>query len=280
MTRPTFKDSGCGYGPDMPLFVNGAARGLRSFRLGLDGWLRGVTYEQVWRPGENIAKCMVVAAVPHAKPSVIADSANPDYAKEYSRVVAGWGYPRDPGQEPRLLPGYRSAACPGLDPACACGFYAYHDGSRHGYIGGGYASGIIDGYGRVVLGPQGFRAARARLVAVALPHLDPQVARVYEDLLTARDGAQAALSDLPTGRWWTRRNVEETRARLRKAIAAVEQEIAELESAKAAGRHREAHARLRTNYPGLRLFDNDAEMLATYPVESLAYLVRGEEQGK
>lgn len=46
---------------------------------------------------------------------------------------------------------------------CGCGFWAYHDGSSYP---AGPVSGVIEGYGRVTIGPRGFRAEKARIVAL------------------------------------------------------------------------------------------------------------------
>lgn len=59
-------------------------------------------------------------------------------------------------------------SCNGNDPACSCGFYAYWDGSDD-YSGYGKVSGVIEAYGKTVVGTRGFRAKKAKIVALLLP---------------------------------------------------------------------------------------------------------------
>lgn len=51
---------------------------------------------------------------------------------------------------------------------CSHGFYAYHDGSddfhQHGMV-----TGVIEGYGEVVIGSKGFRASKGRIVGFLVP---------------------------------------------------------------------------------------------------------------
>lgn len=59
---------------------------------------------------------------------------------------------------------------------CDCGFWAYTAGSHVMSIRGPSVTGIIQGWGRMVIGPHGFRAQRARIVALCLnqPVPDPE----------------------------------------------------------------------------------------------------------
>lgn len=72
-------------------------------------------------------------------------------------------------------PGTNEALCLdwGSDPGhvvastnCTCGFWAYNSPLRMGSRENGSIVGIIEGYGRVTYGPHGFRASKARIVAV------------------------------------------------------------------------------------------------------------------
>lgn len=53
---------------------------------------------------------------------------------------------------------------------CTCGFYAYHDGSNE-FDGSGRITGVIEGYGKTVIGTKGFRASKARIVAFLIPEV-------------------------------------------------------------------------------------------------------------
>jgi hypothetical protein len=81
----------------------------------------------------------------------------------------------------RWCPGENVAACtPGVGvesplpdhrpgtQECTCGFYAYF-GRRNDYVGQCEITGIIEGYGLVTIGHLGFRAEKARIVALVAP---------------------------------------------------------------------------------------------------------------
>ncbi len=54
---------------------------------------------------------------------------------------------------------------------CTCGFYAYLNGVND-FQGAGNVVGVIQGYGECVLGTRGFKATKARVVAVYVPTVD------------------------------------------------------------------------------------------------------------
>lgn len=55
---------------------------------------------------------------------------------------------------------------------CMCGFWAYTRGSHNLTIPGYSAFGIVEGWGRVVIGPFGFRAEKAAIRALCFPGVD------------------------------------------------------------------------------------------------------------
>lgn len=113
-------------------FAAGTVVGLRSFRPGREA-LQGVVRPAPWQAGENLARC----------------------------------YPNGRLDEPPSNDEHHRVA--GLD--CTCGFYAYF-GDANDYSSpmfGGSVTGIIEGYGVVTLGSRGFRAAKARIVALVRP---------------------------------------------------------------------------------------------------------------
>lgn len=79
---------------------------------------------------------------------------------------------------------------------CRCGFYGWYDPRDHRMVPASLTA-VIEASGRIVLGEHGFRAERARVVAVALPtagppYLDPgirqaqvQVFRTAEEMFEA-----------------------------------------------------------------------------------------------
>jgi hypothetical protein len=48
---------------------------------------------------------------------------------------------------------------------CSCGFYAYYGEQEHQY--NGQIAGVIEGYGETLVGTQGFRSEKARILALA-----------------------------------------------------------------------------------------------------------------
>jgi hypothetical protein len=88
---------------------------------------------------------------------------------------------------------------------CLCGFYGL---IRPGLLGTGYSyypfvSGIIEGFGTVVLGEHGFRAEQARIVAIILP---PWITRSRKDKVCSRypgteifSSTELALESFPLG---------------------------------------------------------------------------------
>jgi len=130
--------------------VLGSIRGLRKFRMTQDGELTGLFFRQAWGPGENIAY--------HHPPA-------PTWGYPYFGYYSG---------EAKSLP----AVKPPDDPKyhrgkefsdCKCGFYAFYHSGTEGdtrYIH--EVTGIIEGYGEVVIGTRGFRSQKAKIVAACI----------------------------------------------------------------------------------------------------------------
>lgn len=70
------------------------------------------------------------------------------------------------------------------DENCACGFWAYWELQRH-EVGGRAlpVCGVVEGYGAVLIGEKGFRAAKARIVALHLPFTIQPAAEADDDPL-------------------------------------------------------------------------------------------------
>jgi hypothetical protein len=130
--------------------------------------LRGVTYRAPWHDGENVAECMVTRQV---DPMVLVrrQSWNTNALAPY--ITYGVSYDADPSKPTELLQGYAWDRCEGLDPECACGFYAYHSGDVYYATAGPgcRVQGVIEGYGRMILGTKGYRAQKARILAICGP---------------------------------------------------------------------------------------------------------------
>lgn len=179
-------------------FVAGALTGLRAFRVDSLGRLTGITYKDVWTPGENVAQC-------HANSAGVASSQFAVMAQQMATITAQLearqsqrGYGRR-GQKSTAIPQIptpREKAAEVVKVhhiagiACQCGFYAYFDGgndyltdSGGGFTvsmyGGLFATGaedraprvgaIVNAWGAATVGTRGFRAEKAEIVALIVP---------------------------------------------------------------------------------------------------------------
>ncbi len=284
--------------------VPGAARGERVWFLDRDGWLRGVTYRQPWLPGENVAACWVTRGGGTAIRAAV---------DHYVGISGGVGFPFDANQAPTVIDGYERTPCEGLEYKCSCGFYAYHQGvSNYGFTGGPKVHGIIEGYGRVILGSKGFRAEKARIIALCLPHAYKQAQETCEVLrgaiaevddrieelrrerrkphpgatLLLVGAAAAATMAITSGGpvWWGTLGatlmaaaVTQQFARLgyRAIIAGLEAERLKLAEAlvKTPPDYVEYVDRMVRRYPDVPVYETIPEMFAAHPVENLGYLL-------
>lgn len=122
-------------------FAAGSVKGARSWNIDKLGRLIGVTYPQVWVPGENHAACR------KTDPFSIRYTVNPSTMK----------IERD-SSEDRPTPDH------GMD-TCGHGFYGYYEGSND-YGSEARVSGVVEAYGETVIGTRGFRAMKARILAL------------------------------------------------------------------------------------------------------------------
>ena len=160
-------------------FALGHVAGARSFKVRGDGTLTGVFHEREWLPGENLADCRKI--VGFYIPGVgVSDSIEPAWEKtETGPHCVGWSWEVDGVQG--VYPRFPEKVYQGFDepahsmPECKCGFYAYYKGSLD-WVTQINVSGIVHGYGRVALGERGFRAEKAKIVALYTPpHSETQV---------------------------------------------------------------------------------------------------------
>jgi hypothetical protein len=110
--------------------------------------LLGPFFPIEWTPGENVATCRKTGYL--------------------------CGFMADAGGEHK-----HGASCgrgivpcgdtPGPVGGCRCGLHAYQEGSIDWGLALNKVSGVIEGYGRVVLGSRGFRATKARILALFVP---------------------------------------------------------------------------------------------------------------
>lgn len=161
-----------------------------------------MTYRWPWRDGENVAECLVTE--PKAVGVKGTRGVWPAISAPY--VMGGVIFTDDPDHEPVPAENMRWARCNGLEATCGCGFYAYHDNaSMYASPGPGCrVQGIVEAYGRVVLGTQGYRAEKARILAIVVPP-PTEAARRRRELDKARLDIHEALAlvDAALAKpWW------------------------------------------------------------------------------
>lgn len=113
--------------------------GYREFFAALDGTLRSASFGYVWVDGENEGNC---------------------YADHCDTPEDRWNVPSDVDRKP----GHEGWV------ECACGFYAYNKPSLSTtYVPSPYrVVGIVELYGKVIVAEFGYRAERARIIALGL----------------------------------------------------------------------------------------------------------------
>lgn len=153
-------------------FAVGVVRGVRSFNVDKIGRLTGVTYKQIWKPGENEAICR---------------RSQTDDIWQMVNMQLSFSFDTRTGRANRAsVPAPVDPAKPHPMHDCKHGFYAYYDGSND-YGDPDRVTAVIEGYGETVIGSRGFRSMKARIVALHIPetvkpHVARMVARNYPDL--------------------------------------------------------------------------------------------------
>jgi hypothetical protein len=160
--------------------VAGSVIGVRAWRIDGRGQLWPLSVRSVppWEAGENLAACHREERRPEL---VLCE--NPD------------------------CPICHKAAHQGFEADCVCGFYGVWQplsvpvNSEAPW----YVAGVVEAYGRVVLGPIGFRASKARVLALCGTHpswrrqpvVTPPLHRQWEQV-PRFDSLREALAEYPT----------------------------------------------------------------------------------
>lgn len=149
-------------------FAVGVVRGVRAFEVDALGRLRGVSFRQVWMPGENVAECR------RSRTGDMWQSATMQFML------------RMDGRPSAIAPEPVDYGKPHPMRDCKHGFYAYYDGSND-YGESDRVDAVIEGYGETVIGSRGFRCMKAQIVALHIadtvkPHVARMVARNYPDV--------------------------------------------------------------------------------------------------
>lgn len=170
-------------------FAAGVVRGTRSFGVDRLGRLTGVTYQQVWTPGENKAECLKDteydsnrqwrAALRFPAP-IYYTLPTPRQSGKKSWLDAMLGVDaaveatieeakrrEEEAEKARIAEEEARRKADRLEN-CGHGFYGYYDGSND-YYQHGRVMGVIEGYGETIVGTRGFRCMKARIVALRIP---------------------------------------------------------------------------------------------------------------
>ena len=149
-------------------FAAGSVFGLRGWNMDKYGRLHGVTHEEVWLPGENIAVCKQEQRIEcpqinrraEARKASEAGRAKVESKKKRKNKSNDWTgtLSRVGGNYHVVDSGHR------FDPSCECGFWAYDEA---GFKAHGRVVGVIEGYGKTTVGTKGFRCEKARIVALS-----------------------------------------------------------------------------------------------------------------
>lgn len=155
-------------GWDVPLYT-GPFYGVRDFRVTPDGYLTGVTYREVWKVGENVATCYRTKWV-DAEEATEEDEARvaswpPSIAYSFPHPVPGWVIADPRSSARKRVPD----SCQGVEAACECGYWSYHSSEISAWSGVRSVTGVVANYGKITVGSKGFRAEKARILALALP---------------------------------------------------------------------------------------------------------------
>lgn len=133
----------------------GSAFAVRWFTVDSEGRLRSRMYDSIWKPGENVAKCRQgdstwsFPSLSISGGSFTYHLAAPSLSEQAveARVEVKHDVPAD---------------------RCGCGFYAFAEGcDDRNYADKRAVVGVVECYGRVILGTKGLRAEKARIVGLA-----------------------------------------------------------------------------------------------------------------
>ena len=243
--------------------VLGALRGIRSFQLDdKTGYLTGVIFHQRWTEGIMEAQCLQtkVESRFESDPGVLR------FRPKSNAYIRGHDFVDG---QPVIKKGARPADCPGLARGNhGCGFYAYHGQRSPGMH---YASGVVEMFGQVELGPLGVRSSKARLIALLRPDvygMRPETLRIsgkhvesHQNMLSKLLDERPASGTEAYEKWQAKLDLQS-----RYLIGAQRKE------AQAARDLAMFDQSTRWLYPNTPVFDSMESMLAEFPVPPLDHL--------
>lgn len=137
-------------------FAVGSIFATRSFNIDEEGYLTGITFGKRHLPGENIAECTTCDSY---------KAINRDM-RELQKKMGDAGILSSHLNKLEELPEPSMAEC-------GHGFWAYFD-KKDEFGGVGSVSGVVTGYGEVIVGEKGIRSSKSRVVALLDPTKDEE----------------------------------------------------------------------------------------------------------
>jgi hypothetical protein len=177
-----------------PLAI-GEVYGVRQWTVDSLGRLCGLSYPQIWTPGENQAECKRTRQTV----ACIKDECGVNH--EFSSAPGGYliGRAFTMGVSQCVEPD----PCDLVNPDCKCGFWAYYakPTGEYGWLSTPTVTGVIRGYGKTTIGTKGFRCEKAEVLAMKisrdlLTERREMVLHNYPDVLTYSK-VRAMMNDFP-----------------------------------------------------------------------------------
>lgn len=173
--------------------IGASLYGARSFLAHPSGWLSGITYKKIWRPGVNVAGCYKVTGFSVPGVGVVPDRPSPEHMQvfngkqrsdgspdyDFKRVGWRWKLDGETGiSQSEGTPVYGNDGDLDHDLVpCGCGFHGYYRGSLDFAYDKKSVNGIVRAFGKVRVARKGFRASHAEIVALYVPPEPPERGR-------------------------------------------------------------------------------------------------------
>jgi hypothetical protein len=156
-------------------FIAGSLTGVRSFSVDQLGRLVSPSMQdEVWTPGENTARCRKDEFTSYG-------GIFTNYLSQLYAPLTGPPFTFTLEKTNAPTPVGLQKVTPELDKAiaktshhragikgCKCGYYAYFDEDHNPHHGKSNVLCVIEGYGLLTVGTRGFRAEKARLLALVV----------------------------------------------------------------------------------------------------------------
>lgn len=227
------------------------------------GWLTGHYFTAKWLPGENTAMCLQARNTTVQSYSMMSPFFRGGNASAYDFS----------GETPVLKDGFEPKECPGIARGDhGCGFYVrvnerFSAGRESPWP---IVRGCVEAWGQVELGDKGFRASKARIVALLKPAYDPAL---VADLCHREQDIRYMSREVKklADHLYDRADIDH--------MEALEKRI---DTAKKINERKTRPIRMWPEvvrrYPDAEVFETEAEMLEAYPPTDLTPFLKEEEK--